>query len=74
MGNLTACTDVVIWAIDLKRGMELGPWASCLGRLATTPAEARALLADAVAILEARAEYLAATGQRVWEPSPDCQP
>jgi hypothetical protein len=23
MGNLTACTDVVIWAIDLKRGMEL---------------------------------------------------
>ncbi len=55
MGNLTACTDVVIWAIDLKRGMELGPWASCLGRLATTPAEARALLADAVAILEARA-------------------
>ena len=71
MGNLTACTDVVIWAIDLKRGMELGPWAACLGRLATTPAEARALLADAVAILEARAAYLAATGQRVWQPSPD---
>ena len=55
MGNLTACTDVVIWAIDLKRGMELGPWAACIDRLATTPAEARALLADAVAILEARA-------------------
>ena len=52
MGNLTACRDVVIWAIDLKRGMELGPWASCIDRLATTPAEARALLADAVAILE----------------------
>ena len=31
----------------------------------------RALLADAVAILEGRAEHLAATGQRVWEPSPD---
>ena len=27
MGNLTACADAVIWAIDLKRGMELGPWA-----------------------------------------------
>ena len=27
MGNLVACRDVVIWAIDLKRGMELGPWA-----------------------------------------------
>src|ERR1700689_100173 len=71
MGNLTACADVVIWAIDLKRGMELGPWAACIDRLATTPAEARALLADAVAILEARAAFLAATGQRVWEPSPD---
>jgi hypothetical protein len=71
MGNLTACADVVIWALDLKRGMELGPWAACIDRLATTPAEARALLADAVAVLEARAAFLAATGQRVWEPSPD---
>jgi S-DNA-T family DNA segregation ATPase FtsK/SpoIIIE len=70
MGNLAACTDVVIWAVDLKRGMELGPWAGCIGRLARTPAEARALLADAVAVLEARAEYLAATGQRVWQPTP----
>jgi S-DNA-T family DNA segregation ATPase FtsK/SpoIIIE len=70
MGNLTACTDVVIWAIDLKRGMELGPWASCLGRLAATPAEARALLADAVAVLEARAGYLTASGWRLWNPSP----
>jgi DNA segregation ATPase FtsK/SpoIIIE-like protein len=71
MGNLTACADVVIWAIDLKRGMELGPWGACIDRLATTPAGARALLADAVGILEARAAYLAAIGQRVWEPAPD---
>src|SRR5215469_3775586 len=71
MGNLAACTDVVIWAIDLKRGMELAPWAPCIARLATTPAEAHALLADANVILEARAAQLAATGQRVWEPSPE---
>jgi len=71
VGNLTACADVVIWAVDLKRGMELGPWATCIDRLATTPAEARVLLADAVAILEARAAHLAATNRRVWEPSPD---
>jgi S-DNA-T family DNA segregation ATPase FtsK/SpoIIIE len=71
MGNLTACRDVVIWAIDLKKGMELQPWASCIDRLATNPAQARALLRDAVAILEARAAILAATGQRVWEPTPD---
>jgi hypothetical protein len=71
MGNLTACADVVIWAIDLKRGMELGPWAACIDRLATSPAEARNLLADAVAILEARAAHLAEAGRRVWEPSPE---
>ncbi len=71
IGNLAACGDVVIWGIDLKRGMELGPWASCIDRLATTPEEACALLADAVAILEARAALLAERGQRVWEPSPD---
>ncbi len=70
MANLAACGDVVIWAIDLKKGMELGPWAPCVGRLATTPEEARALLADAVAILQARAAHLAATGRRVWEPNP----
>jgi S-DNA-T family DNA segregation ATPase FtsK/SpoIIIE len=70
MGNLVACRDVVIWAVDLKKGMELKPWESCIDRLATTPEQAVALLADAVAILQARAEMLAATGRRVWEPSP----
>jgi hypothetical protein len=70
MGNLSACADAVIWAIDLKRGMELAPWASCIGRLATTPAEAHALLASAVAVLEARAALLAAAGRRIWEPTP----
>jgi hypothetical protein len=71
MGNLAACHDVVIWAIDLKKGMELRPWASCIDRLATTSDEARILLADAVKILEARAALLAERGQRVWEPAPD---
>ena len=51
--------------------MELGPWAPCIDRLATTPEEATALLADVVKILEARASHLAGRGQRVWEPSPD---
>src|SRR5712691_10759462 len=70
MGNLVACRDVVIWAIDLKKGMELGPWESCIDRLATTPEEAVNLLQDAVAVLEARAELLAAAGKRVWKISP----
>ena len=71
LANLTACSDVIIWAIDLKRGMELGPWHDCIDRLATTPEQAIALLRDAVAIKEARAEFLAAHGQRVWEPTPE---
>jgi S-DNA-T family DNA segregation ATPase FtsK/SpoIIIE len=71
MGNLTACADVIIWAVDLKRGMELGPWTECIDRLATTPEQAAALLRDAVAILEGRAEYLASAGRRVWEPTPE---
>jgi FtsK/SpoIIIE family len=71
MGNLAACRDVVIWAIDLKKGMELGPWAPCIDRLATTPDEARHLLADAVKILEARAAHLAEQGHRVWQPTPE---
>jgi hypothetical protein len=70
MGNLVACRDVVIWAIDLKRGMELGPWQSCIDRLATTPEQAMALLRDAVAVLEARAALLAAAGKRGWPVSP----
>ena len=60
---------MVIWAIDLKRGMELQPWAACIDRLATTPAEAAALLADAVTVFYARAEYLADHGWREWQPS-----
>jgi S-DNA-T family DNA segregation ATPase FtsK/SpoIIIE len=71
MGNLTACRDVVIWAIDLKKGMELRPWESCIDRLATTPEQAAALLRDASAIVRGRAEALAAAGRRTWEPSPD---
>ncbi|MFF4771418.1 cell division protein FtsK [Microtetraspora fusca] len=70
MGNLSACPDVIVWGIDLKRGMELLPWSSCLGRIATTPKEAEALLRDAVAILDGRAEMLAMQGVRVWEPTP----
>lgn len=71
LGELTACPDVIIWGIDLKRGMELLPWASCLDRVATTPQEAEGLLADAVVILDGRADHQARQGERVWEPGPD---
>jgi DNA segregation ATPase FtsK/SpoIIIE, S-DNA-T family len=70
LASLTSCTDVVLWGVDLKGGMELGPWAPCLDRLATTPAQATELLAEAVATLNTRAARLADAGQRIWQPSP----
>ncbi|MEC3994477.1 FtsK/SpoIIIE domain-containing protein [Actinacidiphila sp. DG2A-62] len=69
VGNLVACPDVVLWGVDLKGGMELGPWASCLDRLATTPAEAAALLHDAVRVVEARARAMSERNARLWEPT-----
>ncbi|MEV0231619.1 cell division protein FtsK [Nonomuraea sp. NPDC050786] len=57
--------------VRVKRGMELMPWASCIDRLATTPQEAENLLADAVVILDGRADDLTKRGERVWEPSPE---
>lgn len=71
MGNLSACEDAIIWAVDLKKGMELQPWSSCIDRLATTSSDATELLRDGVAILEARAEMLVSNRQRIWEPAKD---
>lgn len=71
LAALVQCRDVVVWGVDLKGGMELAPWAGCLGRLATTPEQAAALFADAVTELDTRAQELTANGARVWEPTPD---
>lgn len=71
LAELVACPDVVLWGIDLKGGMELQPWASCLGRLATTPEAAAALLVDAVMVLQTRARQLADHGLRLWMPTAD---
>jgi DNA segregation ATPase FtsK/SpoIIIE, S-DNA-T family len=70
-GNLAACRDAVIWGIDLRGGMELQPWASCLERIATTPQEAIALFKDAIGELNNRASRMARQGKRLWEPTPD---
>jgi S-DNA-T family DNA segregation ATPase FtsK/SpoIIIE len=68
---LAACRDVRLWGVDLKGGMELGPWESVFERIATTPEEANELFRDAVTELNKRAASMAATGKRTWEPTPD---
>jgi S-DNA-T family DNA segregation ATPase FtsK/SpoIIIE len=69
LAALVACADVAAWGIDRKGGMELRPWLSCLGRLATDATDATELLRAAVAVLDARAELLAARGERLWRPT-----
>ena len=68
IGNLSACRNVVLWGIDLKKGMELAR-----GSAASTGwrphRRSRFLLANAVAVLEARAAVLAEQGQRICEPT-----
>jgi S-DNA-T family DNA segregation ATPase FtsK/SpoIIIE len=70
LATLVTCRDTVIWGVDLKGGMELGPWLRCLDRLATTPQQAVAMLADAVSELDGRTHQLSARGQRLWQPNP----
>jgi S-DNA-T family DNA segregation ATPase FtsK/SpoIIIE len=67
LAALVACRDVVIWGIDLKGGMELRPWAGCLARLATTPEDAIALLADARTVRDQRTTTVLG---RLWQPAP----
>lgn len=71
MAHLAACRDVVIWAVDLKGGMELRPWAPCIQRLAFTSEQATGLFRDAVTEVNRRAALMAGTGKRSWEPTPD---
>jgi len=61
---------VRLWGVDLKGGMELGPWAPVFERIVTTPQEANELFRDAVTELNHRAASMAATGKRTWEPTP----
>ena len=69
MVELSVRVDVVLWGIDMKRGLELAPWRPVLDRLATTADVAYELLVAANRILDARAELLAERGKRKWLPS-----
>ena len=70
IGNLSACRDVVLWGIDLKRG-----WNSARGHRALTdwpprPTTPTRCWPVAVAVLEARAAAASSGGRRIWEPTP----
>jgi S-DNA-T family DNA segregation ATPase FtsK/SpoIIIE len=71
LATLAAAPDVLLWGIDFAGGTALVPWQACFGRIATTPAEARALLADACRVIEARNRWLVQHGRDAWQPSPE---
>jgi hypothetical protein len=69
---VAACPDVVLWGLDLKHGLELGPWAPVFDRIARTLPDAEALLEAADRIRTARGELLAREGaKREWQPTPE---
>ncbi len=70
MAELSGRRDVVLWGIDMKRGLELSPWRPVLDRLATTEDAAHELLSAANRVLDARADLLAERKERKWQPTP----
>jgi len=71
LATLAPAPDVLLWGIDFAGGTALIPWANCFGRIATTPAEARAVLEDASRVIDARNRWLVHHGRDAWQPTPD---
>ena len=61
--------DAELWAVDLKRGVELAPWLNATTRAATTPEAAAALFGALEATMADRLDALAAAGSRKHRPS-----
>lgn len=67
---LARIPEVAIIGIDLKPGAtELGPWRKVMHALATSPEEARELLAQLRAGMELRGAIMEANGKRKWKPT-----
>jgi DNA segregation ATPase FtsK/SpoIIIE, S-DNA-T family len=71
LATLAPAPDVLLWGIDFAGGTALIPWQRCFGRIATTPTEARAVLADACRVLDARNRWLVHYGRDAWQPTPE---
>lgn len=69
IGALAGDANTVIVGIDMKGGVELGPWQPRLTTLATSPADATRLLARIYQLVEHRASILRAAGRRKWQPT-----
>lgn len=64
------CTDVVQWGVDLKGGMELGPWRTLFDWVVTTREGAIEMMKAAEKIIDERAEHAQRSRWKVWQASP----
>jgi S-DNA-T family DNA segregation ATPase FtsK/SpoIIIE len=69
--ELAARSDIVLWGIDCREGLELAPWQLVLDRWAVSADEGTSLLEAANRVIDARARLLAARGERTWRPAPE---
>ena len=67
MSEMITRPDCIIWAIDIKKGLQtLGPLVPGLHRVATTPMDAIDLLRDADNLITPRTNYLSSEGLGKW--------
>lgn len=62
------CSDVVQWGVDLKGGMELGPWRKLFDWVVTSREDAVEMMAAIERIIDERARYSAGKW-KVWQAS-----
>jgi S-DNA-T family DNA segregation ATPase FtsK/SpoIIIE len=65
------CHDVVQWGVDLKGGVELGPWRKCFDWVVDTRAGAIRMFEALNAEMDRRYRQMGEQGIRVWQPSPE---
>lgn len=65
------CTDVVQWGVDLKGGMELGPWRPLFDWVVTTREGAVEMMKAVERIINERAEHASRSRWKVWQASPE---
>lgn len=72
VGTRVCCRNAVVWGVDLKGGMELGPWRNAMDWCVTTFEEAMELLEALESVVDARAKYCAdVLNVRRWPMTPE---
>lgn len=72
VGTRVCCRNAVVWGVDLKGGMELGPWRNAMDWVVTDFDSAMELLEALEAVVDARAKYCAdVLNVRRWPMTPE---